>query len=113
MTSALGAEARVVVATTAPLPANVTVVDQSFTTSFDVTLSPRSPAGLAAYIASLSNTASPNFHHYLTTSEFAQRFGASASSVEAVRNYFRGFGLRAGALSKGRLVLHVRGTTTQ
>ncbi len=113
MTGALGAEARVVVATTAPLPANVTVVDQSFTTSFDVTLSPRSPAGLAAYIASLSNTASPNFHHYLTTSEFAQRFGASASSVEAVRNYFRGFGLRAGALSKGRLVLHVRGTTTE
>jgi len=112
-TNALAIEARVVVAGTAPIPANVTVVNRTFTTSFDVTLSPRSRAGLASYIASLSNTASPNFHHYLTTAEFAQRFGASPSSVEAVLNYFRGFGLTAGSLSKGRLVVHVRGTTSQ
>ena len=112
-TNALATEARVVVAGTAPIPANVTVVNRTFTTSFDVTLSPRSPAALARYIASLSSAASPNFHHYLTTADFAQRFGASPSSVEAVRSYFRGFGLRASGLSKGRLVLHVRGTTSQ
>jgi len=111
--NALATEARVVVAGTAPIPANVTVVNETITTSFDVTLSPRSPAVLAGYIASLSNTASPNFHHYLTTADFAQRFGASPSSVDAVRHYFQGFGLRAGELSKGRLVLHVRGTTSQ
>ena len=112
-TNALATEARVVVAGPAPIPANVTVVNRTITTSFDVTLSPRSPAGLARYIASLSNTASPNFHHYLTTADFAQRFGASPSSVDAVRRYFQGFGLRASDLSKGRLVLHLRGTTSQ
>jgi subtilase family serine protease len=111
--NAVAAEARVVVAGSAPIPANVTVVNQAITANFDVTLAPRSVQGLADYIASLSNTASPNYRHFLTTAQFAQRFGATASSVDAVRAYFQGFGLSAGALSKGRLVLHVKGTTTQ
>jgi subtilase family serine protease len=112
-TIAVATEARVVVASSAPIPANVTVVNKTITTTFDVTLAPRSSVGLTTYIASLSDTASPNFHHYLSTAQFAQRFGASASSVDAVRSYFRGFGLEPGALSKGRLVLRVKGTTTQ
>lgn len=107
------AEARVVVAGSAPVPANVTVVHQGITTAFDVTLAPRDETGLTNYIASLSDTASSNYHHYLTPRQFAQRYGASASSVAAVRSYFAGFGLRVGSLSRGRLVLHVRGTTTE
>ena len=111
--NAVAADARVVVAGAAPTPANVTVVHQGITTNFDVTLAPRSAKGLSAYIASLSDTASANYRHFLTTEEFARRFGASASSVNAVRDYFESFGLRAGALSKGRLVLHVTGTTAE
>src|SRR5271170_1739113 len=84
MTSA-AAEARVVVAGVAPLPATVTVVHAPITTTFDVTLAPRSRAGLANYIASLSDTASPNYRHFLTTDQFARRFGASVSAVDAVR----------------------------
>ena len=112
-TGALASEARAVVAATAPIPANDTVVHHASTTTFDVTLAPRAPTALTSYITSLSNTASPNFHHYLSTAQFASRYGASPSSVAAVTSYFRGFGLRAGSLSEGRLVLHVRGTTTQ
>jgi subtilase family serine protease len=112
LTSA-AAETRVVVAGDAPLPDSVTVVNKQITTTFDVTLAPRSRAGLADYIANLSDTASPNYRHFLTTDQFARRFGASASSVDAVREYFEGFGLDVGSLSKGRLVLHVTGTTTQ
>src|SRR5579863_840053 len=112
-TSAVATEARVLVASSAPVPTNVTVIHKTITTTFDVTLAPRDSVGLASYITSLSNTASPNFHHYLTTAQFAQRFGASASSVDSVRSYFRGYGLDLGALSKGRLVLRVTGTTTQ
>ena len=112
-TSALGTEARVVVAGVAPIPANVTVVNQTITTNFDVTLAPRHATGLTNFIASLSDTASPNFHHYLTPASFAQRYGASASAVAAVRNYFAGFGLQVGSLSESRLLLHVKGTTTQ
>src|ERR1019366_4114623 len=90
--NAVAAEARVVVAGTTPIPANVTVVNKAITTTFDVTLAPRSAKGLGDYITSLSDTASP---------------------IETVRTYFEGYGLSAGALSKGRLVLHVKGTTTQ
>ncbi len=96
--NALATEARVVVAGAVPLPTNVTVVQRPITTTFDVTLTPRHATGLANFIASLSDTASPNFHHYLTPVSFAQRYGASASSVTAVRNYFDGFGLQVGSL---------------
>lgn len=113
MTNAAATDARVVVAGSARLPANVSIVNTVITTSFDVTLTPRSTSALSAYIAGLSNTASPNYHHYLSTAQFAERFGATSSSVRAVSNFLRGFGLRAGRLSKGRLVLHVSGTTTE
>jgi len=112
-TSALATEARVVIAGASPIPANVKVVNQTITTTFDVTLTPRHAIGLTTFIASLSNTASPNFHQYLAPVSFAQRYGASASSVAAVRNYFDGFGLQVGSLSTSRLLLHVKGTTTQ
>jgi subtilase family serine protease len=111
--SATAAQPRVVVAGVAPVPSSDAVVSQSITTTFDVTLSPRDEKGLTSYIADLSNTASPDFHHYLTPLEFANDYGASASSVAAVREYFDGFGLHVGDLSKARLVLHVRGTTGQ
>ncbi len=111
--SALATQPRVIVAGSAPLPAQDTIVHQVITTSFDVTLAPRDQSGLTSFIASLSNTASPNYHRFLTPREFAHRFGASSSSVAAVRSYLLGYGLHVGSLSTGRLVLHVTGTTTQ
>ena len=112
VTSALASEARVVVAGSAPLPAGVTIVSQPITTSFDVVMAQPNKAALASFITSLSNTASPHYRHFLTTAQFAQRFGASASSVAAVRSYLGGFALHVGALSKGRVILHVSGSTT-
>jgi subtilase family serine protease len=111
--SAVATEARVVVAGAAPIPTNVTVVHRTITTTFDVTLAPNHGAELTSFIASLSNTASPNFHRYLTPATFAQRYGAPASAVAAVRDYFDSFGLHGGSLSTSRLLLHVKGTTAQ
>jgi subtilase family serine protease len=67
---------------------------------------------LSAYISSLSNTGSLNYHHYLTPAQYASRYGASASSVAAVRAYFQGYGLHVNSLSAGHDILHVTGTTT-
>jgi subtilase family serine protease len=67
---------------------------------------------LSAYITSLSNTGSANYHRYLTPAQYATRYGASTSSVAALRAYFKGYGLRATSLSAGHDVLHVTGTTT-
>jgi subtilase family serine protease len=109
---AVATQPRVAVASPAPIPASDVVVATPITTTFDVALHSRNATGEAAYIASLSNTASPNFHHFLSTSQFAARFGASSSSVAALRTYFSQFGLSVGSLSKGRVLLHVKGLTT-
>jgi kumamolisin len=97
----------------APVPANVTVVHQAITTSFDVTLAPRGRAALADYIASLSDTASANYRHFLTTEAVRAALRRVRVIGDAVRDYFEGFGLHVGSLSRGRLVLHVKGTTTE
>ncbi len=110
-TSALASEPRVVVAGSAPIPPTDTISNKTIATSFDVVLAQPNERALKSFIASLSNTASPNYRHYLTTSQFAQRFGAPASSVAAVHSYLASFGLRVSALSKGHIVLHVSGST--
>ena len=111
VTSAVASEARVVVAGTSPLPQGATIVNQPVTASFDVVMTQPDHAALVTYIASLTNTASVNYRHFLTTSQFARRFGATASAVAAVRAYLSGFSLHVGALSKGHTILHVSGST--
>jgi subtilase family serine protease len=88
------------------------VVHRAITTSFDLALTERHQAALSAYVASLSNTGSPNYHRYLTPAQYAARYGASASSVTALRAYFKGYGLRATSLSAGHDILRIAGTTT-
>lgn len=105
-------EGRTTVARAAAIPAGDRALTTSSTASFDVALHGADAASLGAFIASLSNTASPHYHHYLTTGQFAQRFGATSNTVAAVSHYFAGFGLRVGDLSKGRVLLHVSGSTT-
>jgi hypothetical protein len=111
-TSAVASQPRITVASAVPIPAQDTIVNKTITTSFEVTLAPRNASGLSTFIASLSDTASANFHRFLTPQEFARRYGAAQSSVDAVRSYLRGYGLRVGSLSTGGLVLRVTGTTT-
>ncbi|HUX03928.1 MAG TPA: protease pro-enzyme activation domain-containing protein [Acidimicrobiales bacterium] len=110
-TTALASQPRVVVAHAVALPRNVTVVDTPLTTSFDVVLVQRHRTELTSLLAAISNPASANYRHFLTTAQFAARFGASANSVNAVRSYFASYGLHPGALSKGHILLHVSGST--
>ncbi len=110
--TANASEARVVVAGLTPVPTSDTVVHGAITTSFDLALTQRHHAALSAYITSLSNTGSPNYHHYLTPAQYAARYGAPASSVTALRAYFNEYGLRVTSLSAGHDILRVAGTTT-
>jgi hypothetical protein len=110
---ASASDARVTVAGLSSLTTNDAVVHQAITTSFDLALTQRHARTLRAFITSLSDTASPNYHAYLTPSEYAQHYGASRSTVAAVRTYFAGYGLHVGALSAGHTVLHVSGTTPE
>lgn len=105
-------EARVVVAGLTPVPTSDTVVPHAITTSFDLALTQRHEAALSAYITSLSVPGSTNYHHYLTPAQYAARYGASSSSVTALRAYFKGYGLDGFSLSAGHDILHLSGTTT-
>jgi subtilase family serine protease len=109
--SATAADARVVVAGLSPVRTSDPVVNKAITTSFDLALTQRHQAALRAYIASLSNTGSANYHHYLTPAQYAQRFGAPAAAVSALRTYLRGFRLRVTSLSAGHDVMRVVGAT--
>ncbi|MHB8334249.1 MAG: S53 family peptidase [Acidimicrobiales bacterium] len=112
LASAGGAQARVVVAQPAAIPPTYSSVAGPITTSFDVALAEPNHAALTAFLAGLTNPASPDYRHFLTTAQFAARFGARADVVDAVRRYFASFHLRVGALSRGRIILPVSGSTT-
>lgn len=105
-------DARVVVAGLTPLATNDVVVKTSITTSFDLALTQTHQGALTAFIASLSNTASPNFHHYLTPSQYARAYGATSTTLSDVTNYLEQYGLKIDSLSKGRNILRVTGTST-
>jgi subtilase family serine protease len=113
--SALAASAsdvRVSVAGLSPIATSDAVVNKAISTSFDLALAQPHASALRAFIASLSNPASPNYHRYLTPEQYAARFGATATTVAAVRSYFTSFGLEA-SLTKGHNVMRVDGTTSQ
>jgi subtilase family serine protease len=112
-TSAQAVEARVQVVHPATIPSTDTILPTATTTAFDVALAQPHRAALTSFIASLSDTASPNYHRYLTPAQFGERFGATAATVAAVTSYFRGYGLHVGALSTGRIIVSVRGSTSQ
>ncbi len=67
-------------------------------------------AGLNRYLRDLYDPHSPNFHHYLTQSEIADRFGPSAGTYRTALEYLSANGFELLHGSANRLTLTVRGT---
>jgi len=74
-----------------------------------VVLRSRDPAGLAALATAVSTPGSPDYHHYLSVSEFAQRFGASPQALAAVDSTLRADGLAPATVAADGLSLSVAG----
>jgi len=74
-----------------------------------VILAGQDPAGLAAEVQAVSDPASPSYRHFLSSSEFAVRYGPSASEVQQVSSALRGEGLTVGTPDAGSIVLPVHG----
>jgi subtilase family serine protease len=72
-----------------------------------VTLEPRDPAALEAFADAVSTPGSPQYRHYITPAEFAQRFGAPADQVQAVQASLQAHGLNPGAPSANGLSIPV------
>jgi subtilase family serine protease len=72
-----------------------------------VTLQPRDPSALAAYARAVSTPGSPSYRRYLTPTQFARRFGATAGQISSVRRSLLADGLTPGRVSRGALSISV------
>ena len=69
----------------------------------------RDPAGLSNFLASIYRPGSPDFHHYLTSRQFADRFGPTPADYAAMLMFARTNGLTVTATYSNRLVVDVTG----
>jgi subtilase family serine protease len=96
-----------------PLPAHaatVGAVPAAKPIQVTVALEPQDSAGLQALATGVSSPGSPEYRHYLTTAQFAQRFGATGAEVSAVQSALRTDGLQVSAPASNRLTMDASGT---
>ncbi|MFI5734108.1 trypsin-like serine protease [Kribbella sp. NPDC051587] len=78
-----------------------------------VALRPHDEAGLNAFVKSVSDPASPQYRHFLTSQEYNERFGPRQSDVDATVAFLRAEGLRVTGLSGNRQIVDAVGTPKQ
>jgi len=71
---------------------------------------PTNPAVLNALATAVSTPGTAAYHHFLTVSQFAARFGASSDRVATIDKYLQGEGLSVGPLSANHLAQDVGGS---
>jgi subtilase family serine protease len=67
----------------------------------------------AAFVESLQDPASPNYHHWLTAEEFGARFGADPADLAMVESWLTSHGFTVNSVAPNRLVIDFSGTATQ
>lgn len=76
-----------------------------------VGLAPRDPSGWAAYTTAIYLPGTAQYHHFLSTGEFARQFGPTTATIGAATSYFHGEGL-AVTVSPDGLLLTVEGNAS-
>ncbi|MBF9068114.1 S53 family peptidase [Streptacidiphilus fuscans] len=84
-----------------------TTPSSSTTLHLAVNLQPRDPSALSAFVSAVSDKSSPLYHHYLGTGQFAQDFGPTQSTIDAVEQALRSQGLTPGTVSQDGLSIPV------
>jgi len=72
--------------------------------------SPEQQAALEQLLVDQKNPASPEFHHWLTPTEFGQRFGLSKSDILSITNWLAAQGLRINYVSPSRTFIGFGGS---
>ena len=70
----------------------------------------RNQEDLETLLQQLADPASPNFRHYLTSEQFAERYGPSEEDYEALAGFMRANGLLVVGTHPNRTILDVSGT---
>jgi subtilase family serine protease len=79
------------------------------TMKLDVVLPLRDKAGLDAFVADVTNPASPNFRHYITPKQFTEKFGPTLADYEAAAQYLVKSGLTIVGGNRDRMDIQVSG----
>ena len=66
-----------------------------------------------AFIDSLNDKSSPNFHHWLTATEFGQRFGVAQADIDRISAWLRGKGMTVNFVYPSRMAIDFSGTAGQ
>ncbi|MCW2868315.1 MAG: hypothetical protein JWR20_2503 [Marmoricola sp.] len=91
----------------------VGTVDPASRLTVRVSLAPQDPAGVEAFVASVSDPASPDYGHYLTPAEYAARFGPDSSAATRVSGFLADQGLDVSAPAAGRQWVQATGSVAQ
>ncbi|MDQ1427329.1 MAG: hypothetical protein QOK39_805, partial [Acidimicrobiaceae bacterium] len=92
------------------LPASAIIEDSvpgGLAMQISVVLRSRDPQGLAAMARQVSTPGSPDYRQFLKPGQFAGRFGASATTIAAVRRALTGLGLHPGPAAPNGLSIPV------
>jgi len=76
----------------------------------------RSPAqerAVDAFVGSLTDRASPNYHRWLTAAEFGRRFGVADADIARVTGWMKARGLTVNFIYPSRMVIDFSGTAGQ
>jgi hypothetical protein len=75
--------------------------------------SPEQSAALEKLLAEQQDPQSPNYHQWLSTEQFAARFGPSDQDIEQVTRWLSAHGFAVTEVSKGRTTIEFSGTAGQ
>jgi len=78
-----------------------------------ITLQLRDPAGAKALLAQLQDPASPNYHQWLTSAQFAARFDPAQADVDAVVAWLADLGFTIVSASSSARLIRFTGTVAQ
>ena len=95
----------------APVGAALTPLADSAPMEVVLTLPLRDAAGAAAFVAAVSDPASPQYGHYLSPAEFGARFGADQVAYEYVRAWAGSSGFMVSPRTAARTTITISGRT--
>ncbi len=75
--------------------------------------SPEQEQVVAQFIDSLHDRQSPNFHKWLTASDFGKKFGSADADVQAIREWLESHGFSVHSIYPGGTVIDFSGTAGQ
>jgi hypothetical protein len=78
-----------------------------------ISLPLRNQPALAEFLRQLSDPTSPNYRHYLTPAQFAEKYGPTEADYLAVIQFGRSHGLKITGMHPNRTLVDVEGTVPQ